>query len=1008
MKDNDAQLIQRVLEGDDNAFSVLVKKYQKQVHALAWRKIGDFHTAEEITQDTFLNAYKKLPTLKEPQRFASWLYVIAANRCSSWLRKKRLWTQPLEALEETNSDHIQTGTYSGYVAAENARTTAEAQRDVVKKLLARLQESERTVITLHYFGEMSCTEIGTFLGVSANTIKSRLRRAQQRMKKDEPMIREALDNFQITPNLTENIMQEVARIKPAAPSGGKPFAPWAIAASTVAVVLLMLGIGNQQYALRFQQPYNLNAASEMTVELIEAPIVLNVASKPDVRTQIGRTTAPNRSNTSERPPKDTQALVSEAHAEELVDDYTKWELPKQAKARLGKGGINVLQFSPDGTQLAVGSNTGIWLYDVEIGKEISMFPGICQSLAFSPDGQLIASGGPRFQLWETTTGQKIPHIEKLRLAAALHFSEDSKTIIGLDHRKNTIAKLDIETGERNVKKVKEMATRSTDASLSYALTADIFAVGRQDGKIDMGNTRTGEKLATLSGHTSEIQERLLLAADEKPPHPGEVQVQFADGTLNSVLVLAFSPDGTKLASGSRDKTVRLWDTDTGNELMTLRKHTGWINTLAFSPDGKRIASGSTDKTVQLWDTATGAHLATLTKHRRGIAALAFSPDGQTLASGSMDGTIRFWNTTTGTLLPIHLTEHTDWVKAVSFFENNTTLASVAFNGIITFWDLKTSEKTGGQTVGPRDFLLTSAFSPDGTKLVSAGAKSATSHNVGYGKVITKQEPDLLVRLTDFRTGHELATLTKTVGGILNEGNMTFSPDGKRVAFHGSGKIHVWRTETSDVLTISPLEQNHENPGELLNDLEMINRLTTIGLLEEVTVLVFSPDGKKLVSGALGGKVQMWDAATGTKLTTFLAGQNPDDKETLANFSIAIQEPIKALAFSSNGALLAIGSEHKIRLLGRRKQPSLKDAYLTESLAFSPDNTVLVAGLTNGGIALWDLATGEKITTLNGHTQPVETLVFSPDGKTLVSTGQDGTILVWDWEEAIKGTPIPVE
>ena len=102
MKNDDIQLIQRVLAGNDDAFSVLVKKYKKQVHALAWRKIGDFHIAEEITQDTFLKAYKKLATLKKPQRFASWLYVIAANRCSSWLRKKRLWTQPLEQLEETD------------------------------------------------------------------------------------------------------------------------------------------------------------------------------------------------------------------------------------------------------------------------------------------------------------------------------------------------------------------------------------------------------------------------------------------------------------------------------------------------------------------------------------------------------------------------------------------------------------------------------------------------------------------------------------------------------------------------------------------------------------------------------------------------------------------------------------------------------------------------------------------------------------------------------------------
>ena len=1028
MKDNDAQLIQRVLEGDDNAFSVLVKKYQKQVHALAWRKIGDFHTAEEITQDTFLNAYKKLPTLKEPQRFASWLYVIAANRCSSWLRKKRLWTQPLEALEETNSDHIQTGTYSGYVAAENARTTAEAQRDVVKKLLARLQESERTVITLHYFGEMSCTEIGTFLGVSANTIKSRLRRAQQRMKKDEPMIREALENFQITPNLTENIMREVARIKPTAPSGGKPFAPWTIAASTVGVVLLMLGIGNQQYALRFQQPYSLDAASEMTIELIETPIVLNIASKPDVRTQIGRTNALNRSNTSEQPPKDTQALVSEAHADELVDDYTKWELPKEAKARLGKGGINALQFSPDGTQLAVGNNIGIWLYDVKTGKEINMFRGLCLSLSFSPDGRFIASGsGPGLHLWEIATGQKTSHKERLYSAPALHFSEDSKTVFSLHNWKDTIAKLDIETGERNVKKIKEMATLRTGASLAYALTADTFALGRQDGKIDLGNTRTGEKLATLSGHTSGIRERLPLPAPLPEVEEAEevqvrvrvtggteeVRMRFIDGTVNSVLALAFSPDGTKLASGSKDKTVRLWDTYTNEELMTLQKHTGWTNALAFSPDGKMLASGSTDKTIQLWDTETGAHLATLTKHRKGIAALAFSPDGRTLASGSMDGTIRFWNTTTRTLLPIHLTEHTEWVKAVSFLENNTTLASVAFNGVITFWDLKTSEKTGAQTVGPRDFLtgaprgflFAQAFSPDGTKLVSVGAKSATSQNIGYGKHVTTRAPDRLLRLTDVRTGRELATLTKTVGGIHQEGrvSITFSPDGKRIAFHGSGKIHVWHTETRDVITISPLEQNRKNPGELLNDVGIGERILMTQMLGEVTVLVFSPDGKKLVSGTRGGKVQMWDAETGTELAPFLAGQDPSNN---SSNTIPFKDQIGALAFSSNGALLAIGSGQKIRLLGSSKQPRLKGSPYgkTTSLVFSPDDTTLVAGLINGRIELWDLATGEKIITLNGHTQDVETLVFSPDAKTLVSTGQDGTILIWDWEEALRRSP----
>ena len=145
MKNSDAQLIQRTLDGDDAAFAELVEKYQKPVHTLVWRKIGDFHFAEEITQDTFIRAHQQLRTLKKPQRFVSWLYVIASNLCGTWLRNKKIRSQLQENIDNPVNERA---TYSEYIVTENNQFTVETQRNVVRKLLAKLGESERTVMTL--------------------------------------------------------------------------------------------------------------------------------------------------------------------------------------------------------------------------------------------------------------------------------------------------------------------------------------------------------------------------------------------------------------------------------------------------------------------------------------------------------------------------------------------------------------------------------------------------------------------------------------------------------------------------------------------------------------------------------------------------------------------------------------------------------------------------------------------------------------------------------------------
>ena len=665
-------------------------------------------------------------------------------------------------------------------------------------------------------------------------------------------------------------------------------------------------------------------------------------------------------------------LFAEARADETVDNYPQWELPKAAKARLGKGDINAIQFSPDGMQLAVATDIGVWLYDAKTGKEKSLFGGICGLLAFSPDGRFLVSGGADYssnlggsrwekgvELWDLATGQQVLFPDMPPAAAVLRFSEDGKTLVSLDKSRETISRLDVETGKRIENKLGE---RPGYVHLeTYALVPDKLAIGMDNGKIELWNTTTGKKLSTIREHPEQIK----LPGRRAPEN-------------NKALVLAFSPDGTRLVSGNRDSSVQLWDTTTPHAPITLRRHTGWATALAFSPDGKTLASGGTDNIVQLWNTVTGESLATFTDHISDIRALAFSPDGTTLASGSSDGTIRFWNTETRNSLATHITGHIARLEAVTFLKDSSTVVSVGRDGLITLWDLKTSEKITRQTKNTIERTLVAhwlcpfVFSPDSTKLATLVADPNSLEERPLNEVVT--------RLIDVSTGRELATFPG--GG----GDMTFSPDGKILAYsRRANKIHLLNTETGKTVDISLSDPNDapENPRR-----------------PGIRALVFSPDGKKLVSGTKGGKVQVWDAENGIALTSFFAEEPPIDDR--------YRDPIVTLAFSPDRSLLAVGSVKRIRLLGSPKHPHFKEVSYGEdvwgtAMVFSPDNSVIVRGLKAGRIQLWDVPTGDKLTVLDGHTTTVRTLEFSADGKTLVSAAEDGTILLWEWDEVLTAT-----
>ena len=332
MDKDDVQLIHRVLSGNDEAFGTLVQKYQKSVHALAWRKIGDFHYAEEITQDTFLQAYKKLRTLKSPNQFAGWLYVIANRLCVDWMRKQKPTPQSLGDASVRAIDKL---TYERYVLEQRETEATERRREIVKQLLEKLPESERTVVTLYYLGEMTTKEIGKFLGVSVNTITSRLQRARERLQaSDERLINETLGGWQLSNNLYENIMREVADIKPVSPLTGKPLVPWMALGTATVLVILLLG-ASHQYLARFQRPYSFEAQSEPTIEIIEAPVVLNTVARPALRNQAGQATTPSQSN-SVGSEVSEKVLVPTA-SEDFRNLFTSNSAPKVTRFTLSNG-----------------------------------------------------------------------------------------------------------------------------------------------------------------------------------------------------------------------------------------------------------------------------------------------------------------------------------------------------------------------------------------------------------------------------------------------------------------------------------------------------------------------------------------------------------------------------------------------------------------------------------------------------------------------------------------------
>ena len=362
---HDAGLIQRTLAGDESAFGFLVDKYKGSVHALAYRKLGDFHTAEEITQDTFLKAYQKLSTLKDPARFPGWLYVIAARCCISWLRKNRVQTESLDNVK-------------GEINAQSWMKYADARlREKVHNALETLPESERTVLTLYYMAGLTCEEIGRFIGTSCGAIRDRLYRARIRLKEELTMIEDTLRGFQLPPSLTQEIMRRIPNgSMNSAPITSKPLVPWT-AAISLAVVALLIGLGIRQTAT-FQLPYSFDAPESATmVEIVDAPIIEMPPSKLSRVNRAGGMSG-GESGNGNREDSSVWEATSDSQ-NDIESDNIGWT---QTNGPYG-GTITALHVTPEGILFA-GTEVGIFR-SADSGKT---WTPTSEGLRVSPDNIL--------------------------------------------------------------------------------------------------------------------------------------------------------------------------------------------------------------------------------------------------------------------------------------------------------------------------------------------------------------------------------------------------------------------------------------------------------------------------------------------------------------------------------------------------------------------------------------------------------------------------------------------
>lgn len=526
-----------------------------------------------------------------------------------------------------------------------------------------------------------------------------------------------------------------------------------------------------------------------------------------------------------------------------------------------------------------------------------------------------------------------------------------------------------------------------------------------DQMVFLWDTATGEVIRQFEGHEAMVRpvdfspdgRTVLSGANDWyvilwNVETGE-EIHRMEGHEQSVRGVDYCPDGATALSGANDGLVILWDLETGEELQRMEGHEGPVLRVACSPDGTTALSSSADSTVRLWDLETGEEIRQFLGHDGWVVAVNFSPDGTLAVSGGQDRTVRMWDVATGEEVR-RFQGHGSWVQSAMFSADQRRILSAGDDATLRLWNAETGDELE-RFEGHEGSIQHAVFSPDETQALSASL-------------------DWTLRLWDLTNGAEIRRFT---GGHA-DGVLTadISPDGS-TAITGdfSGMVYIWDVATGEqigvfedyagidyvepllfapdgehVLSASPSEENNLQLWDVATG-EIVREF--VGHEDTINSAFFSPDGSTFVSVAQvqienenNGRFIMWDVATG---------------EQVCDSGVVEYVP-RGVAYRPDGATFAVSTaapDNAVRVWDAASCEELSVLEGHESgvneVRYSPDGTLLASASDDTRIILWDAASGAIVGELQGHSAAVARVVFSPDGNVVASASEDGTLRLWD-------------